>query len=135
MSALDGNLQIVFSRVPDGVTDEEFNAWYDMHVPEILTIPGFVSARRYRLEQVVHDGTEPISYRYLALYEVDKDPQELLEEMAKLRLGTADSYAERKALGDEGPELPSWWGEVRFAAWNCISLGEVVNAPALPASA
>jgi hypothetical protein len=132
---MDGNLQIVFSRVPDGVTDEEFNTWYDAHVPEILSIPGFVSARRYRLEEVVHDAAEPISYRYLALYEVDQDPQELLEEMAKLRLGTADSYAERKALGDDGPELPSWWGEVRFAAWNCISLGDVVTAQSPRASA
>jgi len=128
MSAIDGNLQIVFSRVPDGVTDEEFNGWYDAHVPEILSIPGFVSARRYRLEQVVHDGTEPVSYRYLALYEVDKEPQELLDEMEKLRLGTADSYAERKALGDDGPALPAWWSEVRFAAWNCISLGDAVLA-------
>lgn len=132
---MDGNLQIVFSRVPDGVSDEEFNAWYDAHVPEILSIPGFVSARRYRLEPVVHEGAEPLSYRYLALYEVDKDPDELLEEMAKLRLGTADSYAERKALGDDGPELPAWWGEVRFAAWNCISLGDVVSAQPHPASA
>jgi hypothetical protein len=125
---MDGNLQIVFSHVPDGVSDEEFNAWYDAHVPEILTIPGFVSARRYRLEQVVDDATEPISYRYLALYEVDKEPRELLEEMEKLKLSTADSYAERKAEGDDGPALPSWWSDVRFAAWNCISLGDVVHA-------
>ena len=44
-----GNLQIVFSYVPDGVTDEEFSEWYDAHLPEILSIPGFVSAQRFRL--------------------------------------------------------------------------------------
>ncbi len=132
---MDGNLQIVFSYLPEGVTDEEFCEWYDAHLPEILSIPGFVSARRYRLEPVVHDGAEPVSYRYLALYEIEGDPQTLLAEMEKRRFGTVDSDAERKSLGDDGPELPAWWGEVRFAAWNCISLGEVVSAPALPASA
>ena len=125
---MDGNLQIVFSHVPEGVTDEEFNTWYDAHLPEILSIPGFVSARRYRLEPVVHDATEPLGYRYLALYEIEGDPNTLLEEMAKLRLGTADSYAERKALGDDGPALPPWWSEVRFASWNCIALGEPVTS-------
>jgi hypothetical protein len=74
-----GNLQIVFSYVPDGVTDEEFGEWYDAHLPEILSIPGFVSAQRYRLEPVVSDAAEPVTYRYLALYEVDRDPEALLE--------------------------------------------------------
>jgi len=128
---MDGNLQIVFSHVPDGVTDEEFNAWYDAHLPEILSIPGFVSARRYRLEPVVKDAAEPVSYRYLAAYEIEGDPETLLEEMAKLRLGTVDTYAERKALGDEGPALPEWWSRVRFASWNAIALGERVSAESL----
>ncbi|HZL55416.1 MAG TPA: hypothetical protein VFC22_07285 [Solirubrobacteraceae bacterium] len=126
-----GNLQIVFSYVPDGVTDEEFGEWYDAHLPEILSIPGFVSAQRYRLEPVVSDATEPVSYRYLALYEVDADPETLLAEMAKLRLGNIDSYAERKAIDSSGPPLPEWWDRVRFASWNCIALGERVSANAV----
>jgi hypothetical protein len=126
-----GNLQIVFSYVPDGVTDEEFGEWYDAHLPEILSIPGFVSAQRYRLEPVVTDDTEPLSYRYLALYEVDRDPESLLEEMAKLRLGNIDSYAERKSIDSSGPPLPAWWDRVRFASWNCIALGERISADAL----
>ena len=126
-----GNLQIVFSYVPDGVTDEEFCEWYDAHLPEILSIPGFVSARRYRLEPVVTDATEPVSYRYLALYEVDGDPDKLLEAMAQRRLGTVDSYAERKEIDSSGPALPEWWDRVRFASWNCIALGERVTADAL----
>jgi hypothetical protein len=126
-----GNLQIVFSYVPDGVTDEQFGEWYDAHLPEILSIPGFVSAQRYRLEPVVSDATEPVSYRYLALYEVDADPETLLAEMAKLRLGNIDSYAERKAIDSSGPPLPEWWDRVRFASWNCIALGERVSADAV----
>ena len=128
---MGGNLQLVFSHVPEGVTDEEFNTWYDAHLPEILSIPGFVSAQRYRLEPVVRDSAEPVSYRYLAAYEIEGDTQTLLEEMEKLRLGTVDTYAERKSLGDDGPALPEWWGRVRFASWNAIALGERLSAQSL----
>src|SRR5512132_1004508 len=115
------NLQIVFSRFPDTVGEDDFNEWYDAHLPEILSIPGFVSAQRYRLDPVVTDDAA-VSYRYMALYEIEGDAEELLVEMKKLSLGTRDSYADRKAAGDSGPELPSWWDEVRFASWNCIAM-------------
>jgi hypothetical protein len=124
---MTGNLQIVFSRFPDEVGEDDFNEWYDAHLPEILSIPGFVSAQRYRLEPVVVDDDVPVSYRYMALYEIEGDPEQLLVEMKRLSLGTRDSYADRKAGGDDGPALPSWWDEVRFASWNCIAMGERVN--------
>jgi hypothetical protein len=121
------NLQIVFSRFPDSLTEDEFNAWYDAHLPEILAIPGFVSAQRYRLDPVVVDDDVPVRYRYMALYEIEGDPDRLLEEMRKMSLGTRESYAELKDVDDSGPALPSWWDEVRFASWNCIALGERVS--------
>lgn len=121
------NLQIVFSRFPDSVSEDDFNEWYDAHLPEILSIPGFVSAQRYRLDPVVTDDDSAVSYRYMALYEIEGDPEQLLVEMKKLSLGTRDSYVDRKAAGDTGPELPSWWDEVRFASWNCIAMGDRVT--------
>jgi hypothetical protein len=126
------NLQIVFSHLPEAVTDEEFCEWYDAHLPEILSIPGFVSAQRFRLEPVVVDAVEPVSYRYLALYEIEGEPETLLAEMEKRRLGTIDSYAERKEIDSSGPALPEWWARARFASWNCIALGERVSAASLP---
>jgi hypothetical protein len=122
------NLQIVFSRFPDHVDEAEFNEWYDAHLPEILSIPGFVSARRFRLEPVVADPELPVRYRYLALYEIEGDPERLLDEMRKRELGTRDSYRQRKAHDQGDPPLPDWWDEVRFASWNCIALGEPVTA-------
>jgi hypothetical protein len=124
---MPGNLQIVFSRFPEGVSEDDFNQWYDAHLPEILSIPGFVSAQRYRLEPVVVDDDVPVSYRYMALYEIEGDLEQLLVEMKRLSLGTRDSYADRKAGGDSGPALPMWWDEVRFASWNCIAMGERVT--------
>ena len=45
--------------------EDEFNDWYDnVHVPEICSVPGFVSARRYRAA----DGSG-----YLAVYEIEAD--------------------------------------------------------------
>jgi hypothetical protein len=122
-----GNLQIVFSRFPDGVSEDEFNEWYEAHLPEILSIPGFVSAQRYRLDPVVVDDDVPVRYRFMALYEIEGDPDQLLLEMRKLSLGTRDSYADLKAVDDSGPALPSWWDEVRFASWNCIAMGDRVT--------
>jgi hypothetical protein len=124
------NLQIVFSRVPDDVDDAEFNAWYDAHLNEILSIPGFMSAQRFRLEPVVVDeDASDVRYRYMAMYEIEGEPQEILEAMEAMRFGTSDSYRERKEHGDDGPELPAWWDQVRFASWNCIATGERVQAP------
>jgi len=52
--------------------EEEFNAWYDgEHLPERLSIPGFVSARRW-----VDPQAAPGNGRYLATYELDR-PQVL----------------------------------------------------------
>lgn len=122
------NLQLVFSRFPEEVSEEEFNDWYEAHLDEILSIPGFVSAQRFRLEAVVVDKQSGVGYRYLALYEVDATPDQLAAAMRELNLGTSDSYRARKEAGDTGPELPAWWDEVRFASWNAIALGEPVPA-------
>ena len=46
------NLHLVFSKPPEGISDESYNQWYDSHLSEILVVPGFVSARRYRLETI-----------------------------------------------------------------------------------
>jgi hypothetical protein len=48
--------------------EEEYNDWYSgTHIPEILAIPGFAGARRYKLA----GGDGPPSY--LAIYEIDAD--------------------------------------------------------------
>jgi hypothetical protein len=47
----------------DPSIEDEFNHWYDVeHIPEILACPGWLSARRY----VVQDGGP----RYAAVYEI-----------------------------------------------------------------
>jgi len=63
---------------PPPEMDEEFNAWYDSeHLPERLSIPGFISARRW-----VDRGAPVGSGKYLATYELER-PQ-VLETAAYL---------------------------------------------------
>ena len=123
------NLHIVFSRPPEGISDEEFNGWYDAHLGEILRAPGFMSAQRYRLDPVVSESDTPVPYGYLAVYEIDGDPATAIEELERLGMGSKDSYAELKEADSGDLELPAWWDRAHFASWNCVALGERVEAP------
>jgi hypothetical protein len=58
--------------------DEVFNRWYDeVHVADVLAIPGFLSCQRYRV--VDPAASRP---RYVASYEVESDdPQATLRQL------------------------------------------------------
>jgi hypothetical protein len=55
--------------------EQEYNTWYDeVHIPELVALDGFVSARRLRPV----DGDGP----YVALYEIEGDDlQAILDNM------------------------------------------------------
>ena len=56
----------VESRPVSPEREDDYNRWYDgTHLGEVLALPGFVGARRYK-------PTEP-GAPYVALYEVDVD--------------------------------------------------------------
>jgi hypothetical protein len=119
------NRYTVFSEVPEGVPHDEFNAWYDEHLPEILAIPGFVAAQRFELRPVDPDAEAEKHYRYFALFELDTDPAEAMAAMEAMNLSTVDSYVDAKDdPNDAGPALPSWWGKVRFASFTAEPVGE-----------
>ncbi|MFT4259382.1 DUF4286 family protein [Microbacterium sp.] len=49
--------------------DEEFNDWYtNVHIPEVLAVPGFVSAQRYATSA---EGETAAGFRYATVYEVE----------------------------------------------------------------
>jgi hypothetical protein len=64
--------------------DAEFERWYDnVHMPEILAISGFVSARRFRVIDEAAPGAMP-NWRYFALYEIEAEsPEAALQEMQR----------------------------------------------------
>ena len=58
----DKFIQIVYSNPLQG-RDDEFNVWYDnVHVPQLLAVPGMLSAQRYNLLD-----SETVSYTHLTL--------------------------------------------------------------------
>ncbi len=80
---------LVFSNPTPG-KESEYNEWYDkVHIPDVLKVPGFASAARFRIAQSQLDGTTNHPYRYLSLYELETgDLAASLKEL-RSRLGTA----------------------------------------------
>ena len=64
---------VVFTNVTSPEHDDAFNDWYDdTHLADVLAVPGFVAASRYRISAVQAPGVEP-PHRYMAVYEIDND--------------------------------------------------------------
>ncbi|MEV0358288.1 hypothetical protein AB0H71_19790 [Nocardia sp. NPDC050697] len=67
---------MVFATPKEG-RDEEYNRWYtEVHIPEMLAIPGVVAAERHRL---VRGG--PDEGRYLSVFTLEGDPAVVLAEL------------------------------------------------------
>jgi Domain of unknown function (DUF4286) len=72
---------LVASCEVDPEVEEDWNRWYDeVHVPEMVDCPGWVSAERYVTED------ESGKRRYVSIYEVE-GPQALQSEEFEARRG------------------------------------------------
>lgn len=61
---------LAFTNPKDG-REDEFNEWYDhQHVPDVLGVPGFVSAQRFACTDAQMGSVE---HRYMTLYEIETD--------------------------------------------------------------
>lgn len=74
---------------PNEGNDAEFNTWYDGdHLRDVLDIPGFVSARRFRVIESRSRSDQLPTWRYAAIYEMEcDDPQTALQQIRE-RAGT-----------------------------------------------
>jgi hypothetical protein len=122
------SLNLVFSQPPEGVSDEEYNAWYDAHLVEILTVPGFVGAQRFRLAAMTDDPDAPSTFGYLAIFELEGELETVMAEMEKAGMSRSELYVELKKTDTTGPPLPAYWHDIRFASWNCTPLGERISS-------
>lgn len=81
-------IMVVQSDPAEPSREDEYNDWYDnTHVPEICAVPGFVSARRYKVHRPAADGDGWPAQAYLAIYEIDAD--DLMAPAAELRARSA----------------------------------------------
>jgi hypothetical protein len=117
------NLFIVLTNPIEG-EDETFNKWYDsQHVPEVLDVPGVVAAQRYDLSEIsVPDDEDlpaqlpPPTHRYLVVYELDREPDQVMAEFLKRVMGGQLSLGETLDLSTIS--LTGWTprGQRRVAA-------------------
>jgi hypothetical protein len=78
-------------------SDDEFNEWYrNYHIPQILSVPGFVSARRFKLSEVQFDGFAS-RFRYLVVYQIEGDAADTVAAMLK----AAPSFTRSDTLDSE----------------------------------
>ena len=66
------NFTFVVLTNPREGQEDDYNRWYnDVHVPDVLRVPGFVAVQRFRLcDALSPDGFD---FRYLALYEIETE--------------------------------------------------------------
>ena len=68
-----GTTILVVMMEVDPADDEVFNKWYDEeHLPERMSIPGYISARRFRLEDG-DDLNRGGVLRYLCIWELEDE--------------------------------------------------------------
>jgi hypothetical protein len=65
---------VVESQPSDPSREDEYLAWYrDTHIPEVLAVPGFVSATRYKLRAAGGQAADLGDPRYVTIYEIEAE--------------------------------------------------------------
>lgn len=64
--------------------EDEYNDWYsNRHLADVVAVPGFVSAQRFRLTDGEEEGRP--SQKYMAIYTMETDaPEKTLEHLTSL---------------------------------------------------
>jgi hypothetical protein len=74
---------LAFSSPTSTQSEEDFNRWYsEQHLQEMATVPGVVSAARYKLIPSEMVGAGP-SQQYLAIYELTARTPEQMDEFVR----------------------------------------------------
>ena len=103
---------MVYSNPAEGKEDE-FNKWYDtVHLPEVLAVPGMISAQRCKLKVTKvgsEGGMSPETHRYSVVYEMDGEPDEVMgiirDQVAKGEMHMSDAV-------DLSSIQMLWWTQV-----------------------
>lgn len=97
---MGGSVLVVYAKPVEG-KEQEFDEWYSrVHLPEVIALDGFVSARRFVVVPDP-DRDEPAPLPYLAIYEVEEG----MLETARSTLAATLSRSRRAAEEGGVPEL------------------------------
>jgi hypothetical protein len=99
MSEKETHLFFALTNVLDD-EQEEFNRWYnEEHVPDVLKVPGFVAARRYRRNTAqrtagpMWEEQQAPPFEYMCVYEIEGDVAEIHERVAATMPERTRTYA------------------------------------------
>jgi hypothetical protein len=95
------NVYFVLSAPPEGVSDADYDAFYELHVTEILQSPGWMSARRYWLVPGAPDRPDQV-FRHLSVYVLDRPSEEPLADLGRRR---------------NEMTMPDWFDDIRFLSF------------------
>jgi hypothetical protein len=101
------SILMVYTDPASEELDDEFNRWYTTeHLADVVSVPGFVAATRYRLTDLnVGRQFNPwiVPRRYLAIYELDAEgPEALAEAGRRLRARPNPTASEALGQGERG---------------------------------
>jgi len=119
--AESNNILFVYSNPKSPERDEEYNTWFNhFHLQQILKVPGFLAATRYKLSHTQLEWMPPMGQnpawpherdRYLSIYEIDRaaDPRDLFRALR-------DTERERVSK-DPANDPVEWGGQWFFEAF------------------
>src|ERR1700722_14635789 len=83
--------------------DQEYEDWYGKeHLPDVLQIPGFVAAQRFKISEAQLPGMTP-RWKYLVIYEIaGVSPAAALAELGR-RIGSDMAISDALA-----PDVAAW---------------------------
>ena len=108
---------LVLSRPPAGISDEQYNAWYDTHVREVLRLPAFVAAHRLGLDFVSATSEPDERFTFLTRYEIAGPFEEAWQQL-------------REAVDGGRMTFEDWFGGVESQGWRCTPIGSRIEAGA-----
>src|SRR5258707_9947097 len=75
---------VVFSDSTEDDNEDEYNDWYtNQHLADVVDVPGFVSAQRFKIKTLVMGE---FKNKYMAIYNIESDdPQKVMDAMMARR--------------------------------------------------
>jgi hypothetical protein len=102
----------VLSNPPPDVSPERYEEWYDVHVRQVVALPGFVGAERAALEFVRSSSGEQPPFAYAVRYEIEGEFDDAMREL-------------RSAVDSGQMIFPDWYPGVGSAGWKLRDLGRI----------
>jgi hypothetical protein len=88
-----------YTGLADPLREVEFTQWWDeVHIPEVCSGPGFVSARRFRVSEAQRSTLVGPLPRYLSVYELDTDDIAGAVQSLEARVKTGEISAPPEGL-------------------------------------